>query len=101
MFKKDPVKTVGGFAFTRYPASKCYKPKNDEVRTAKNVTKMNLRITAKCHAHLQTLTKTPGKFQKDLANTIGGVAFTRFCDTDGCMGKNNMSPDPDGGDITR
>ena len=49
MFKKDPVKTVGGFAFTRYPASKCFKPKNDEVRTAKKVTKMNLLITAKCH----------------------------------------------------
>ena len=39
---------------------------------------MNLRITAKCHAHLQTLIETPAKFQKDMAKTIGGVAFTRL-----------------------
>ena len=27
-FQKDPGKTVGGAAFTRYPVSKCIKPKN-------------------------------------------------------------------------
>ena len=38
---------------------------------------INLRITAKCHAHLQTLTKTPAKFQKDLAKIVE-VVFTRY-----------------------
>ena len=28
-FEKDLTKTVGGIAFTRYPVSKCFKPKND------------------------------------------------------------------------
>ena len=44
---------------------------------------VNLRITVKRYAHLQTLTKTPAKFQKYTAKTHGGVAFTRlatFCD---------------------
>ena len=44
--------------------------------------------TAIYHAHLQTLTKTPAKFQNDpsivvgevAGKTVGGVAFTRFCD---------------------
>ena len=29
------------------------------------MTKINLRVISKCHAHLQSLTKTPVKFQKD------------------------------------
>ena len=37
-----------------------------------------MRITAKSHAHIQTLTKTPAKFQKDPAKIVGGVAFTRY-----------------------
>ena len=28
------------------------------------MTKINLRVISKCHAHLQSLTKTPVKFQK-------------------------------------
>ena len=40
------------------------------------MTKNNLRITAKHHAHFQTLTKTSVKFQEDLTKTVGGVAFT-------------------------
>ena len=99
-FRIDPGKIVGGVAFTRYPVSKCSKPKNDYVQTAKKkkVTKINVRITVKCHAHIQTLTKTPAKFQKDPAKTVGGVAFTRFCDgqSDRRTGKNNMSPEPGG-----
>ena len=47
------------------------------------MTKNNLRITAKHHAHLQTLTKTPAKLKKDRAKTIGGVAFARVCQMDG------------------
>ena len=46
----------------------------------KKVTTINLRITAKRLAHLPTLTKTPEKFQTDPAKTVGGVAFTIFCD---------------------
>ena len=37
---------------------------------------INLRITVKHHLHLQTLTKTPAKFQKDPAKTVGVDAFT-------------------------
>ena len=66
------------------------------------MTKNNQSITAKPHAHLQTLTKTPAKFQKDQAKTVEVVEFTRIdtlCDskTDGRKGNNNMSPDPDVG----
>ena len=64
------------------------------------MTKINKRITAKCHAHLQTLTKTLAKFQKDLPKTVG-VAFTKFYDNETNNkthgGKSNMSPDPYGG----
>ena len=42
--------------------------------------KNNRRKTGKRHTHLQTLTKTPAKFLKDPAKTVGGVAFTRFFD---------------------
>ena len=39
---------------------------------------INLSITAKCHAHLQTLTKTAAKFQKYPVKLIGGVGLTRL-----------------------
>ena len=42
------------------------------------VIKKYLKIKAKHHAHLQTLTKPPAKFQKDLAKIVGEVAFTRY-----------------------
>ena len=47
------------------------------------MTKINLRITAKRHAHIQTLAKTHVKFQKDPTKTVGVLALTRldtFCD---------------------
>ena len=47
----------------------------------KKVAKINLRITAKTHAHRQTLSKTHEKIQKDPAKILV-VAFTRvdiFC----------------------
>ena len=47
----------------------------------KKVTKLNLRITANCHEHIQILTKTPAKFKKkDSTNSklVGGVAFTKY-----------------------
>ena len=49
-----------------------------KVQTGKTVTKVNPKITAKRHAHLQALTKNSAKFQKDTAKTVGEVAFTRF-----------------------
>ena len=51
--------------------------KNDLVKLRKK-TKTILRFTAKRHAHLQTLTKTPAMFQKDSSKTVGRVAFTRY-----------------------
>ena len=39
--------------------------------------KINLRVLSKCHAHFQSLTKTPVKFQKDWDNVVGGVALTK------------------------
>ena len=44
----------------------------------KKVTKINLRVISKCHAHLQSLTKTPVKFQKDWEKIVGGVALTKY-----------------------
>ena len=44
----------------------------------KKRTKNNLWISAKAlHAHLQTLTKTHAKFQKDAVKIVGGIVFTR------------------------
>ena len=77
--------------------SKCFKPQNDKVGTAKKVTKINLRITAKRHAHLQTLTNTPAKYKK-----IRLKGFVMDSQTDRWMeGENNMSPNRDGGDIIK
>ena len=42
------------------------------------MTKINLRVISKCHAHLQSLTKTPVKFQKDWDKIVGGVALTKY-----------------------
>ena len=67
--------------------------------------KFKLITDKRYHANLQNLTITYAKFQKVPATTVG-VAFTRFgtlCDgqSDGRTHArgNNMSPDPDGGDI--
>ena len=40
--------------------------------------KYNQRIISKSHARLQTMTKTPVKFQKNQHKTVGGVAHTRY-----------------------
>ena len=42
------------------------------------VTKINLRVISKCHAHLQSLTKTPVKFQNDWDKIVGEVALTKY-----------------------
>ena len=40
--------------------------------------KNNFRILKKQYAYLQTILKTPVKFQKDWPKTVGGVADTRY-----------------------
>ena len=47
-------------------------------KLAKKVSKINLRIIFKPHAHLQSIVKTSVKFQKNLNKTAGGVAHTRY-----------------------
>ena len=61
-------KIVGGVALTRYLMS---------IRFCSNLAS-NLRVISKCHAHLQSLTKTPVKFQKDWEKIVGGVALTKY-----------------------
>ena len=41
------------------------------------VTKNNLTIISKSHAHLHTMKKTQAKFQTDRLKTVRGVALTR------------------------
>ena len=65
------------------------------------MTKINLRITAIPHAHLQTLAKTPAKFQNESAKIAGGIALTRLDtirdgQTDAHRKKHNMFPIPAG-----
>ena len=40
--------------------------------------KNNFRILKKAHAHLQTILKTPVKFQKDRTKTVGGFKGTKY-----------------------
>ena len=40
--------------------------------------KNNQRIISKPHAYLQTMSKTPVKFQKNQYKTVGGDAHTRY-----------------------
>ena len=46
-------------------------PEKDYVHIAEKVTKYNLRIISKPHARLQTMTKTPMKFQMNQHKTVG------------------------------
>ena len=76
-FQKDWPKTVGGVKGTRYllPIDFC------NIRT-KKMSKLKMRkyfrILKKPHAHLQTILKTPVKFQKDRTKTVGGVKGTKY-----------------------
>ena len=67
---------------TRYPLSihivKDNATKMAKINFKKKVTKNNLRIISKPHAYLQTMTKTPVKFQKNRYKTVGDVAPTRY-----------------------
>ena len=66
---------------TRYPLSIHFDSKMPEKwlsSTSGKNNKNNLRIITKPHAYLQTMSKTPVKFQKNRHTTVGGVAHTRY-----------------------
>ena len=81
-FQNNRNKTVGGVAHTRYPLSIHFHYQNARKMTKfklqKKVSKINLRIISKPHAHLQSMMKTSVKFQKNWNKTVGGVAHTRY-----------------------
>ena len=81
-FQNNRNKTVGGVAHTRYYLSIHFHYQNARKMTKfklqKNVSKINLRIISKPHAHLQSMMKTSVKFQKNWTKTVGGVAHTRY-----------------------
>ena len=96
-FQKDWPKTVGGVADTRMVVGADGRtdrrtdtqnfggyniiPRHFLVaghKNGKKVIKNNFRILKKQYAHLQTILKTPVKFQKDWPKTVGGVADTRM-----------------------
>ena len=81
-FQKDWPKTVGGVEGTRYllPIHFCSirAQKMSKLKMRKKVIKNNFRILKKTHANLQTIAKTPVKFQKDWPKTVGGVEGTRY-----------------------
>ena len=83
-FQKYQHTIVGGVADTRYSLSihfdriwawKMIKFKMKKKKKKKIVTKINLRIISKSHAHLLSMIKTPVQFQKD-RDTIVGVPTT-------------------------
>ena len=80
-FQKDLPKTVGGVADTRYilhiHICSIRARKMSKLKMGKS-DKNNFRILKKQYAYLQTILKTPVKFQKDLPKTVGGVADTRY-----------------------
>ena len=51
--------------------------KNDYVHNAEKVTKNDLTIISKSHAHPHTMEKTYAKFQINRCKTVRGVALTR------------------------
>ena len=100
-FQKDWPKTVGGVADTRMVVGADGRtdrqtdgrtdtqnfggyniiPRHFLVaghKNGKTVIKNNFRILKKQYAYLQTILKTPVKFQKDWPKTVGGVADTRM-----------------------
>ena len=67
-FQKNLNITVGGVACTRYPLFihfHCQSEKMTKLKVQKKVSKINLRIISKPHAHLQSMVKTSVKFQKN------------------------------------
>ena len=69
-------KIVGGVALTRYLMFISFCSNLAQKWLSSNcekVTKIDLRVISKCHAHLQSLTKTTVKFQKDWDKIVGEV----------------------------
>ena len=81
-FQKNRYKTVGGDAHTKYPLSTHFDSNNArkmaKFNLRKKVIKNNLKIISKPHAYVQTMSKTPVKFQKNRYKTVGGDAHTRY-----------------------
>ena len=81
-FQNNRNKTVGGVAHTRYPLSIHFHYQNarkmTKIKLQKKVSKINLRIISKPHAHLQSMMKTSVKFQKNWNKAVGEVAHTRY-----------------------
>ena len=64
---------------THYPFTLIVKmPEKWLSSTCEKRDKNNLRIISKPRAYLQTMYKTPVKFQKNQYKTVGGVAHTRY-----------------------
>ena len=80
--QKNQNKTVGGLACSRFPPSIHFHCQNvqkmTKLKLQKKVSKINLRIISKSHAHLQSMVKTYEKFQKNRNKTVGGVACTWY-----------------------
>ena len=49
-----------------------------KLKLKKKMSKINLRIISKPHAHLQSKMKTSVKFQKNRNKTVEGVAHTMY-----------------------
>ena len=72
---QNPLKTVGGVAETRLTAENFLKGHN----SGKNQSSM----TSIKYANLQVMETITGKFHQNPLKTVGGVAETRLCRTDG------------------
>ena len=71
---------MGGVKGTRYllTIDFCNIRAQKKLKNAEKVIKNYFRILKKTHAHLQTILKTPVKFQKDRTKTAGGVKGTKY-----------------------
>ena len=52
------------------------------MKKVKKKQKKKTRILLKAYANLQTMIKTPVQFQKDWSKTVGGVALTRYLNSE-------------------
>ena len=76
-FQNNEYKTVRGVALTRGTHCLYIEVKNDQVHNVEKVTKNNLTIISKPHAHLHTMKKTHARFKNDRYKTVGRAALTR------------------------
>ena len=80
-FPMNRYKTVGSVASTRYPLSIHFVKGNARKMANFNLQKSDKNlptVISKPHAYLQTMTKTPVKFETNRYKTVGGVAPTRY-----------------------